>query len=64
MYLQGSPALAGAWRDESDNKILKAIAATAHASVFHGRCLTGWHLHTEGPKKGVKRKVGKRANDT
>ena len=51
----GSPAMGACWKDESDNKLLKAMGGSAHAMVFHERVLSTWDLHNEGPKS-LKRK--------
>ena len=48
---QGSPALGAAFRDESDNKILKAIGQHSHALVFHKRVLATHQLHLDGQEK-------------
>ena len=52
----GSPAWSECWLDESENKMLKSIAASAFAgAVFHPRVLATWAFH-EG-RKGEKRKA-------
>lgn len=53
--MQGSPTLAACWRDESDNKVLKAIAQTSHSAVFHSRVLATWRLHSS--RASLKRKA-------
>ena len=39
---QGSPALYGNWLDESLNKLLRDVAAHAHAAVHDVRVLMEW----------------------
>lgn len=53
MRRQGSPALAACWRDDSDNEILKSIAAHSHPVVFHRRVLTTWR---QFPQRAAARK--------
>ena len=53
----GAPRLSAAWKDESDNRLLKAIAAAAHSGVFHPRVLSTWDMHTNGTKNRRKRKA-------
>ena len=55
LRMQGSPTLAACWRDESDNKVLKAIAQTSHSAVFHSRVLATWRLHSS--RASLKRKA-------
>ena len=53
--MQGSLTLAACWRDESDNKVLKASAQTSHSAVFHSRVLATWRLHSS--RASLKRKA-------
>ena len=39
LRFQGPPAWGACWDDETDNQVLKHLAAAAHASVFHRRVL-------------------------
>ena len=57
LRLQGSPALAANWSEESDNKVLKAMAAAAHAITFHRRLLGGWRARVMGTS-AKKRRTG------
>ena len=46
--LQGSPAFYGNWLDESLNRLLRDVAAGAHASVHDRRVLLEWQKAYEG----------------
>ena len=51
IQFQGSPAFYGNWLDESLNRLLRDVAAGAHASTHDRRVLLEWQKAYEGPPK-------------